>query len=72
MHTMTGRSEGVKQHAECRTDHPRGSTRKTSPFDYSFETTKDADTGSTVSNESQRMIIRKDITWQVDRHADIK
>jgi hypothetical protein len=71
MHVMTGRSEGVKQHAECRTDHPQGSTGTTSPFGYCFEKTKDADTGSTVSNESQKMIIRKDITWQVDRDADI-
>lgn len=34
---------------------------------YSCNATKDTDAGSTVSNESQRMIIRKDITWQVDR-----
>lgn len=71
MHAMAGRSEGVKQHAECRTDHPQSSARTASPFGYSFDKTKDVDTGSTVSNESQKMIIRKDITWQVDRDSGI-
>lgn len=35
---------------------------------YSSSDTKDTDAGSTGSNESQKMIIRKDITWQVQRN----
>jgi hypothetical protein len=70
MQSMTGISEGAKQHPECRTDRPQAAARTRSPFGYSFDKTKDAETGSTVSNESQKMIIRKDITWQVDRDGD--
>ena len=67
MQSMAGRSEGDKQHSECRIDHLQGVGRTRSPFGYSFDKTKDADAGSTASNESQKMIIRKDITWQVER-----
>jgi hypothetical protein len=70
MRSMIGRSEGIKQQPEFRTDRPQGVARTRSPFGYSFDRTKDADAGSTASNESQKMIIRKDITWQVDRDGD--
>jgi hypothetical protein len=67
---MAGKPEGVKHHPESITDRHQAVARTRSPFGYSFDKTKDAETGSTVSNESQKMIIRKDITWQVDRDGD--
>lgn len=70
MQSMTGRSEGLEQHSECSADRPRGGATTVSPLSYSFEKTKDVETCSTVSNESQKMIIRKDITWQVNRYGD--
>ena len=70
MQSMTARSEGIEQHSECRTDRHQSRAKMASSFAYSFDKTKDADTGSTVSNESQKMIIRKDITWQVDRDGN--
>ena len=70
MQSMAGRLEGVKQHPECRRDHAQGVARTRNNFGYSFDKTKDADAGSTASNESQKMIIRKDITWQEDRNGD--
>ena len=57
MQAMSRMSEGIKQHADCRTDHPQGSARTTSPFGCSFDKNKDADMGITASDESQKTII---------------
>ena len=62
MKPMTAKST-TDQFPVYRTKEFEGDSR----MSYSGNTIKDADTGSTVSNESQKMIIRKDITWQVDR-----
>ena len=66
MEPTTGRSETNKQFPGSCASKPQHDARTS----YSYNTNKDADTGSTASNESQRMIIRKDITWQVDRDGD--
>lgn len=62
MKPMTGKPT-TDQFPAPRTKEFEGDSR----MSYSCNTIKDADTGSTVSNESQKMIIRKDITWQVER-----
>ena len=63
MESMIGRSETDKQFPRSCANKSQHDARTS----YSYNTTRDPDTGSTASNESQRMIIRKDMTWQVDR-----
>ena len=70
MHSIAAESKEMGQHPGPRTERPQCRAKTASPFGYSFDKPKDAETGSTASNESQKMIIRKDITWQVDCDGD--
>lgn len=70
MRSMTGRSTRPEQRSDSRVDKLQRDTRMSSPLGQSSDTTRDVDAGSTGSGGSQKMIIRKDITWQVDRDDD--
>jgi len=67
MNSMTRKSARHSQRVWSRPEGVQCDARISSPPGLKSNAIKDTDAGSTGSNESQKMIIRKDITWQVDR-----
>jgi hypothetical protein len=64
--SVTGRGTSLSQHLDFEREEPLPNVAG-SHCVYDPSNAKDIDAGSTGSNESQKMIIRKDITWKVQR-----
>lgn len=64
--SMAGKATRFSQHLDFEKKNPLPDAEG-SLCVYSPSNARDTDAGSTGSNESQKMIIRKDITWQVQR-----